>query len=90
MSNPSNLDTQSLSAWVDSIWEDEIVPQLTDYIRIPALSPLFDSEWEESGHLEAAVQQVEAWSQARPIAGLEVEVVRLPGRTPLIMMEIPG
>ncbi|MCH2111554.1 MAG: M20 family metallopeptidase [Planctomycetes bacterium] len=79
-----------MSAWVDGLWEQEIVPELETYIAIPNQSPLFDPDWEEHGFMEQAVQQIEAWCRARPIEGLEVEVVRLPGRTPLIWMEIPG
>ena len=79
-----------MSAWVEGLWEQEIVPELETYIAIPNQSPLFDPDWEEHGFMEQAVQQIEAWCRARPIEGLEVEVVRLPGRTPLIWMEIPG
>ena len=31
------MDSQRLARFVDAIWEDEIVPQITDYIRIPCL-----------------------------------------------------
>ena len=71
-------------------WDDEIVPQLVDYIRIPNKSPSFDPDWEAHGYMEEAVALIEQWCRAQPIEGLSVEVVRLPGRTPLIYMEIPG
>lgn len=71
-------------------WEGEIVPALSDYIRIPAKSKAFDADWEVHGHLDAAVELVRAWCDARPVEGLTVEVVRLPGLTPLILMEVPA
>jgi hypothetical protein len=71
-------------------WEDDVLPVLSDYIRIPAVSVSFDPDWEASGHLDAAVELIRSWAAARPIAGLAVEVVRLPGRTPVIFMEIPA
>ena len=83
---PSNDDDVSVA--VARLWRHEIVAQLERYIEIPALSPGFDPEWEEAGHIEAAVRQVVAWIESRPLAGLAVEVQRLPGRTPLIVVEV--
>src|SRR5687767_14083377 len=40
--------------------------------------------------MDKAVALIERWCARRPIAGLTVEVLRLPGRTPLIYMEIPA
>jgi len=31
-----------------------------------------------------------AWAEAQKIAGMTVEVIRLPGRTPLLFFEIPA
>src|SRR5439155_9635774 len=49
-----------------------------------------DPDWKEHGHLDRAVSTIEQWSRAPAIEGLRVEVVRLPGRTPVIVMEVPG
>ena len=79
-------------SFIERIWEDDILPTLTDYIRIPNKSPHFDPEWEAHGHMERAVAMFEAWARKKigPIAGATLDVVRLPKRTPLIFMEIPG
>ena len=82
------MDRDGVSAAISARWRDEIVGQLERYIAIPALSPGFDPRWEEEGHIEAAVQQVSAWLSSRPVAGMTVEVQRLPGRTPLIVAEV--
>jgi acetylornithine deacetylase/succinyl-diaminopimelate desuccinylase-like protein len=71
-------------------WDDEIVPRLVEYIRIPAKSPHFDPSWVEHGHIERVVALAEGFARAQPIEGLAVEVIRLPGRTPLLYFEIPG
>ena len=71
-------------------WDHEIVPRLVDYIRVPAKSPHFDPDWEANGHIERVVRIAEEWARAQPIAGLEVEIVRLPGRTPVLLFEVPG
>jgi acetylornithine deacetylase/succinyl-diaminopimelate desuccinylase-like protein len=81
-----------IKTFIDRIWNDEIVPTLTDYIRIPNKSPHFDTEWEEHGHMDRAVALFEAWARKKIalLPGATLEVVRLKGRTPLIFMEIPG
>lgn len=73
----------------DAVWDD-IVPVLHDYIAIPNVSPDFDAEWREHGYMQQAVDLISAWSSDRPIPGLTVEVVELPERTPMIVMEIPA
>ncbi len=88
--SPAQLDRDATWGFVDDVWEREIVPELVRYIAIPNKSPHFDPRWKENGHMDEAVALVEAWCRAQDIPGLEVEVVRLPGRTPLIFMEIPG
>ena len=84
------LDTQALAGFVAGIWEREIVPEISTYIGIPNKSPLFDADWAARGHMDKAVAHIERWCRGREIQGLSVEVVRLPGRTPVILMEIPG
>ncbi|HEX9707046.1 MAG TPA: M20/M25/M40 family metallo-hydrolase [Steroidobacteraceae bacterium] len=74
----------------ETIFADSIVPQLSDYIRIPNKSPLFDAEWQAHGHMDRAAELMAAWCREQPIAGLMVEIVREPGRTPVLLCEIPG
>ena len=75
---------------IQRVWADDIVPALSDYISIPALSPDFDADWKASGHLDAAVDLIHRWCGARRINGLSVEVMELPGRTPLLIAEVPA
>ena len=84
------MDPQKAAAFSDQAWEDSIVPELVEYIKIPNKSPHFDPQWAEHGHMDRAVAQIERWCRAQALAGLTVEVVRLEGRTPVIFMEVPG
>jgi len=82
----------AVSSFIETMWENDILPTLTDYIRIPNKSPHFDPAWEAHGHMDKAVALFEGWAKRR-ISGIEgatIEVVRLPKRTPLIFIEIPG
>jgi acetylornithine deacetylase/succinyl-diaminopimelate desuccinylase-like protein len=84
------LNATTLTATVDARWDEEIVPQLIDYIRIPAKSPHFDPQWAANGHIERVIRLAEAWARRQPVRGLVVEIVRLPGRTPLLYFDVPG
>ncbi len=84
------MKTATAKKFVNGVWDQTIVPTLHDYIKIPNKSPAFDPQWAEAGHMDRAVDLIQGWCKAQPIEGLTVEVVRLPGRTPVIYMEIPG
>ena len=84
------MNIEAVQEFVDARWDSSAVPELVDYIKIPNKSPLFDPDWEKHGYMEQAVQQFTAWCEQQGIQGMALDVVRLPGRTPLIYMDIPG
>ena len=71
------------------VWDD-IIPVLHEYVAIPNVSPSFDPDWEANGHMQRAVDLIAGWCRSRPIPGLTLEVHQLPGRTPLIVVEVPA
>src|SRR3546814_6560419 len=86
------MDTAKLQAYVSAMWDDDIIAQLTDYIRIPNKSPMFDPQWAEHGYMDAAVALMDKWARSKlpSLNGATLEVVRLPGRTPLIYIDVPA
>ena len=84
------MDTSQVDRFIGQKWDDEIVPQLVEYIRIPNKSPMFDADWVAHGFMDDAVKLMEAWAGKQPIPGMQLEVVRLEGRTPLIFIDIPA
>jgi acetylornithine deacetylase/succinyl-diaminopimelate desuccinylase-like protein len=84
------MDTSQVDRFIGQKWDDEIVPQLVEYIRIPNKSPMFDADWVAHGFMDDAVKLMEAWASRQPIPGMQLEVVRLEGRTPLIFIDIPA
>ena len=84
------LDSHSTRDFVERFWDAHIVPTLVDYIRMPNKSPAFDPDWEAHGHMEDVLQLALRWLEQHPIPGATVEVGRLPGRTPLILVDCPG
>src|SRR3569623_2946519 len=86
------MDADRLKRFVGGLWTDEITPRLIEYIKIPNKSPSFDPHRAEHGYMDQAVSLMEACARKKLEAfpGAVLEVVRLPGRTPLIFMDIPG
>ncbi len=86
----SPLPPEETLTFVHKTWQDDVLPALTRYIEIPAKSPAFDAAWAQHGHIDRAVALIEDWGRRRPIEGLTVETFRLPGRTPVILLDVPG
>ncbi len=84
------MDNKKTAEFVNDMWDSSIIPEISEYIKIPNKSPHFDPDWEAHGHMETAVQMFEAWSRQQPIEGMQVEIVRIEGRTPLLFIDIPG
>jgi acetylornithine deacetylase/succinyl-diaminopimelate desuccinylase-like protein len=89
-SEVTTMDIGRLKRFVDDEWDDAIVPALSDYIRIPNKSPAFDAAWAERGHMDEAVELLRRWADARALPGMTIDVVRLPGLTPVLLIEAPG
>ncbi|OIN91797.1 MAG: peptidase M20 [Comamonadaceae bacterium CG1_02_60_18] len=84
----SVLNAAQLQQRISACWDDDLVRQLTDYIAVPAKSPMFDPEWVQHGFIERVVQSAADWVRSQKVAGLQLEIVRLPGRTPLLFFEV--
>ncbi len=84
------MDLKKLQAHIDRAWDESILDALTRYIRIPNQSPLFDPQWEAHGHMERAIELMAQWCRDQSVRGARVEIRRLPGRTPLLFVEVPG
>jgi acetylornithine deacetylase/succinyl-diaminopimelate desuccinylase-like protein len=83
-------EASALAAYAGRAWDDEIVPRLTDYIAIPAKSPMFDADWAAHGFIERVIRDAASWVERQQVAGLTLEVVRIEGRTPVIFFEVPA
>ncbi|MFD7779997.1 M20/M25/M40 family metallo-hydrolase [Streptomyces sp. NPDC059753] len=72
-------------------WDTQLLPLIEEHIRVPAVSPAYDGEWEARGLLDAVAESAAAWLRTvDDLPGLRVEVLRAPGRTPLVFFEAPG
>ena len=84
------MDTKKAEQFVSEMWDSEIIPQISEYIKVPNKSPIFDPDWEKHGYMNTAVAMLEAWCKKQPIKDMQIEVVRIEGRTPVLFIDIPG
>ncbi len=87
---PAPIDPKALSSFANDAWDQRILPQLKDYIAVPAKSPMFDADWAQHGLLDKVVRDAAAWVESRKVPGLKLEVLRIEGRTPVIFFEVPA
>ncbi len=83
-------DPEQLKRTVDNAWDNAVLPALFDYIRIPNKSPAFDPDWAQHGHMDRAAELMREWCERHALPGMKTEVVSLPGRTPVLLIEVPG
>jgi len=84
------MNTADLQRFVDRRYDDDLIPRLVEYVRVPAKSPSFDGDWSAHGHLKAVVQAAHAWAAAQKIAGMRLEIVAIDGRTPCLFFDVPA
>jgi acetylornithine deacetylase/succinyl-diaminopimelate desuccinylase-like protein len=85
-----SMDFSHLHHFVTSAWRDSILDRLQEYVRIPNKSPAFDPDWERHGYMDQAIELMAQWCRAQPVPGMRIEVRRLPGVTPLLLIDVPG
>ena len=84
------MNISEIRTSVDRLWQDSIIDRLTAYVRIPNKSPMFDPEWERHGYMDEAANLIADWCRKQPVEGMKVEVRRLPGLTPIVLVDVPG
>lgn len=84
------MDVEKNKKFTNLIWDKSIIPALMEYIKIPNKSPLFDPDWQAHGYMDQAVKLIQDWCEQNAVPNMQMEVVRLPNRTPVIFIEIPG
>ncbi|TXI67334.1 MAG: M20/M25/M40 family metallo-hydrolase [Limnohabitans sp.] len=82
------LDSALALNHVTQAWDSTILPELKKYIEVPAKSPAFDADWAAHGHIETVLRSAAQWVEAQKVEGLKLEVIRLPGRTPVLFFEV--
>jgi acetylornithine deacetylase/succinyl-diaminopimelate desuccinylase-like protein len=83
------MDTNKLISFVNNYW-GEIIPALSQFIKIPCKSPLFDPEWKTNKYFEQADELFINWYKSQGIDGVKGEIINIEGKTPLLYIDVPG
>jgi acetylornithine deacetylase/succinyl-diaminopimelate desuccinylase-like protein len=84
------MNLEALRQFIEQVWQKSIVERLQAYVRIPNKSPAFDPDWERHGYMDQAIELMAEWCRAQPVPRMAVEVRRLKGLTPLLLVDVPG
>jgi len=84
------LDLGNLMDRSDEIWEQSILPSLSDFIEIKALSPLFEPDWASLGELDATIELFCKWLDEQGISGMSYETHRIDDLSPVLLVTIEG
>ena len=86
----SGLSPSAALGHAQARWPTDVLPLLEDFGRIPNQSPAYDASWETAGHMESAADLLAAWATDRAIPGAVVEVIRIAGLTPTVVVDVPA
>ncbi|MCK4870034.1 MAG: M20/M25/M40 family metallo-hydrolase [Gammaproteobacteria bacterium] len=84
------MSKEIIASSVEKLWVEQVLPGLSEFIKIPAVSPAYDDEWEANGYLRQAGEQMAAWVTEQKIDGFHSEMMQLEGRSPVLFIDIPG
>ena len=84
------MNKETLVSGINKFWDDKIIPTLIEYIKIPNKSPSFDPDWEKHGHMDKVLDLAVNWANENKPNGSTLTVERTPGRTPIILLDVPG
>ena len=85
-----SVDLDRLMARADELWEESIIPSLSDFIKIEALSPSFEPNWREKRELDATIDLFTKWLVEQELEGMEYKVHRIGERTPVLLVTVEG
>lgn len=84
------MNIEQLQNEINGFWDNEILPTITEYIRIPNKSPAFDPSWETNGYMDDVVDLVKDWIEGHQPENSSLHIFKENGRTPLLILDVPG
>lgn len=79
------LNAKETKAFIESHWDSWYVAGLSDFIRVPNLTPMVDPEFINNGLIEQAMVLVDDYINKLNIKGMTKKIFQPEGMTPLIV-----
>ena len=78
------MNIAEVTSFTHHFWQDEIIPQLVEYIKIPNKSPAFDANWKQNGHMDKALKLAVDWIKLHAEDDWKLYSFQSGERTPII------
>jgi len=82
------MRNKNIEKYIDGLWYESIIPVLKEYIKIPAISPAFEKDWEEKGFLMDTLLLAKNWLEGLGLENAEISLISEKGKTPLMIVEV--
>ena len=83
-------DFKKIESFVRKEVRDNVIPAVSEFIKIPNTSRAYDPENSSNGLQQKACNFCIDWVKKQGIKGLNIELVEREGKTPLVFAEIDG
>ena len=84
------MKIDTLEKDINDFWDANILPTLTEYIKIPNKSPAFDPDWKQNGYMDAVLELTKKWVEKFQPEGSVMHIDEGGDKTPMLIVEIPG
>ncbi|CAI2368590.1 unnamed protein product [Moneuplotes crassus] len=84
------MDIDKTNEFLEANFESKFVDSLKDFIRIPNLSPAFDSEFLTNGLIDEAIEYVQKFAEDLQIEGLQSHLVKNEQGNPMLIFVYEG
>jgi acetylornithine deacetylase/succinyl-diaminopimelate desuccinylase-like protein len=84
------MDIDRLTNDANGFWDAIVLDTLRKYIKVPAKSPAFDTQWGANGKLDEVVELAREWVEKYAPKGTIVKIFKLSTRTPVLLIDVPA
>ena len=82
------MDFEAIKQKIQEGVDSGIIPTLSEYIKVPSLSPSFDSEWNTNGLMQQAAKILIDYVESLNVKGFTYEIVKEEGKPDLFYGEV--
>ena len=77
-----------IKSFIAKEFKENFIPNISEFVKIPNLSPNYDPEWKTNGNQEKAVNFLADWVKKQNIENSNVSVETIPGLTSTLVVEV--
>ena len=82
------MKIDTLEKDINDFWDANILPTLTEYIKIPNKSPAFDPDWKQNGYMDAVLELAKKWVEKFQPEGSVMHIDEGGDKTPMLIVAV--